>query len=1026
MLGEPGGAVAAARIGGRMGIANIVAALRGGVGSVLRRSLATFSLLEACDGQVFVCKDGSLMTMVRVDGSRKLMGSEELAELVAQAEMRLSPAFRDVGHCLQFWLARDPDASGPLIRRLTREPRAVSAAMGLDLSDVFEERERHLPAHIVLERSYLCLWTRMSALSAQEMRRGGLDLPPPWWPKTVDTQYPFRLAANLRVRHDSFVGNLLDAIREMQVRAEPMACGDAIVAMRAAMYPDLDDTEWRPAVSGESLPGVRHPEFGPGDMSHLLWPRLDQQLFPKGARVLDGVLARVGDRVFGGIDMTVGPQTVTPFNDLLGRLRAMGEFPWRASLLVDGDGLRGTSLRSFLAAVCGPTNGDNRLLRESLKALQSHRLEGGAVVKFRCSFATWGPARDPALVSDRLSRLQRVVEGWGYCGAAPVAGDPLEGVMSSAVGLSPTSTAVPGCAPIGDAVAMMPWQRDASPFPDGNVAFRTVDGRLWEYKPGSRDQTTWIDLVYGPPGKGKSVWLNTTNLAFCLSPEATSGVGGARLPQLSIIDIGMSSSGLVSLLREALPPDRQHEVLFRKLRMAREDAINPFGVQIGLRAPMPHDKAFVRNFLVALCTEPGRDAPSGLPGLVSLVVDEAYERFSDRSPTGTPKPYQPDVEEEVDAAMGRLGMPAPGHASWFSVADALFARGAVREAAIAHAHAMPLLEDLPAVAASERVTDIYGEKTVDGEPIVRLFARVVSESLRLYPILGDVTRLDLGTARVVALDLQDAAPKGGESAQKQTALVYMLARYAMARDYYLNIDDIDAERTMPDMYRDWHRANVQRTRENPKRLVLDEFHRTSAARAVREQVTIDMREGRKWGVQIVLASQLLDDFDKDMLSLATGYWIMGCNNAQDKREAARLFGLSNSARAVLDALNGPSAAVGGAPFLAVLEMTDGRHEHHLVNTLGPVEIWAFSTSAADVALRNRLYESMGPSNARRALAARFPGGSANREIERRKNRLAQRSGGSVSEEQQRGVIASLAEEIARDWAAGPAAPRPAA
>ena len=40
------------------------------------------------------------------------------------------------------------------------------------------------------------------------------------------------------------------------------------------------------------------------------------------------------------------------------------------------------------------------------------------------------------------------------------------------------------------------------------------------------------------------------------------------------------------------------------------------------------------------------------------------------------------------------------------------------------------------------------------------------------------------------------------------------------------------------------------------------------------QVIIDMREGRKWNVQIALISQSLDDFDKIMIEFATSIFIM--------------------------------------------------------------------------------------------------------------------------------------------------------
>ena len=63
-------------------------------------------------------------------------------------------------------------------------------------------------------------------------------------------------------------------------------------------------------------------------------------------------------------------------------------------------------------------------------------------------------------------------------------------------------------------------------------------------------------------------------------------------------------------------------------------------------------------------------------------------------------------------------------------------------------------------------------------------------------------------------------------------------------------------------------------------------------------------------------------------------------------QACELLGLNwDTAQEIMRRrLTGPTDR--GAPFLAVLYLKDGRHEHLLYNTLGPTEIWAFSTTVA--------------------------------------------------------------------------------
>src|SRR3546814_7525814 len=89
-------------------------------------------------------------------------------------------------------------------------------------------------------------------------------------------------------------------------------------------------------------------------------------------------------------------------------------------------------------------------------------------------------------------------------------------------------------------------------------------------------------------GAGKSVLMNTADLALCMAP-ARAGAE-PKLPRIAKLDIGFSASGLISLLRESLPPHRRHEALYKKLRQSEDCTINPFDTQLGCRLPIPAER----------------------------------------------------------------------------------------------------------------------------------------------------------------------------------------------------------------------------------------------------------------------------------------------------------------------------------------------------------------------------------------------------------------------------------------------------
>jgi len=393
-------------------------------------------------------------------------------------------------------------------------------------------------------------------------------------------------------------------------------------------------------------------------------------------------------------------------------------------------------------------------------------------------------------------------------------------------------------------------------------------------------------------------------------------------------------------------------------------------------------------------------------------VDELYKYLAD---DGKPHPYTSGIETIVDDILGEIGFVLDEHTTWWEVTDALFLAGFHHEALLAQRYAMPLLPDAAAICRTQAVEDLYGlVKAPTGEPLIQAFSRMISSAVREYPIIANVTRFDLGDSRIVSLDLDEVAKSGGDVADRQTAVMYMLARYALGRSFYLTEDVLT---DIPDAYREYHRMRILEIREDPKRLVYDEFHRTSKARAVRDQVILDMREGRKWNVQIALISQSLDDFDAIMVEFATSIFIMDAGPEQAIRRSTEIFGLSETARVALKTrVHGPRE--GGATFLAQFATKAGINTQLLTSTLGPIELWAFSTTAEDAHIRNKLYQRLGPSEARRVLANLFPSGSIKGMIE---NRLAtlKEQGGLIEEATSMGVVDQIIDEIMRVYAENP-------
>ncbi len=973
------------------------------VSSSLGQASETYCQLESAENEhTLVAKDGSLVSILRFDGATYLVGPEEFEKIHGDLTRSLQSILSRDGHAIQVYFMQDQAAVRENLEDILAPAKQTAEKLNLSLDDLFSERIDNLEQYCASERSYFVLWTRPTVMSDVQSKVATKNKAKQLKANKVP---PLRNAQNILAAipemydaHTAFVKVINADLESLGIACQLLNVHESCHAIRMTIDPEFTDKKWKPSLPGDKLP-IRQTKHHRGDISDLLWPPLSQQLIPRDGENLDLRTTRIGDRIYGSVFIDLFPKEVEPFIILFNRLLNTG-MPWRISFMIESNGMNNVGMRPILASFLSFASNNNKLINGAMSVLNELKDNSDeAIVKLKVSAATWTKVGEEDLLKIRVAELAKAIQGWGYTETSEVTGDPFGGVLSSALGLSTENYAIPSIAPLTDVVAMLPINRPASPWETGAVLFRSPDGKPWPYQPGSTKQTTWIDIIYARPGSGKSVLSNSINLALVLSG------GLQRLPRIAIVDIGPSSSGLISLIKEALPEKQRHLVAYHRLQMRKEMSINPFDTQLGCRHPSPQDRAFLVNFLTLLATPVGETKPyDGISDMAGLIVNEMYGQLQDDA---SPHRYTEHLEPEVDSKLQELGTNVDAQTTWWEITDLLFKNDLIFLAIKAQRYAMPLLADAASICRNKNIEDLYGAiKAPTGESVINAFGRMISSAVREYPILSQVTAFDLGDARIVSLDLDEVAKTGGEAADRQTAIMYMLARYILARHYYLTEDAIT---DMPDLYKDYHTQRIREIREDPKRLVFDEFHRTSKAQSVRDQVLVDMREGRKWKVQVALLSQSIDDFDPVMVEFATAIFIMDAGPKQAIEKSCKIFGLSDTAKlALTTSVHGPRAE--GATFLAQFSTKTGSNTQLITSTIGPIELWAFNTTAEDARIRNSLYDRIGPSKARLLLAKLYPSGSAAKVVEERLGRIKQ-DDGLIKAEENNNVIDVLIEEI---------------
>ncbi|MXX88945.1 MAG: hypothetical protein F4213_05575 [Boseongicola sp. SB0677_bin_26] len=998
------------------------------VGVFLQESMTDMIRLQTVeDENTLVMKDGTLLSLAVLDGAIRTPGEEDIPKIVERLRNTLSPYLSQPGHLIDFNFLRDSDLARRRVENVVARTGRSAERLGLDIDDVLEERRRVLSRIMVAETLLIALYTCPDVLSPEELSDEGkaLGRKRKELPVMVRAHDPAAGMDLVMTRHAAMVDAVIRAFRTNGFLCRSLDVISALREMHASLHGSGSGhaEDWTPILpewmkSGQSKPCVAMPETPPEvsgrDFSPLFGPKLDRQLATEDSFIVDTRTVRVGNRIFSAFDMTVPPETLPEFNALVRDITAKSsDLPWRCSMRIEAGGMHSQALKNLFLSIftfAAPTH--NKRIRAAVETLREIDGQSDSVVRLRMSFSTWAKLDDEEMLRRNAQTLVGAVQRWGSSRADGISGDQLATVMSTMPGLTMASTAPVAAAPLAHALAMAPIARQASPWDHGAVLFRTDDGQVWPFQPGSSRQSTWVTLLVGTPGSGKSVMMNTMNFASAISPYA-SGNDAPALPRLAMIDIGPSSSGMISLIQEALPPERRHEALFSKLRMSRDHAVNVFDTQLGCRAPTANERQFLVNFLCLVCGS-GLEAPEKVVrGLVTACVDRSYVAFSDMA---NPRRYLHNEEPAIDQVLDGHGFTVHGETSWWEVVDFLMEQGHVHEASLAQRHAVPVLSDLVTASQSEQVASFY-EGTMDtetGQNLLDSFRRMVSEIVRDFPILSGRTRFSIGSARIVSLDLMDVTVGGASvMAKRQTALMYMLARHVLTRDFFLDEAEFRAAESngiMPTLYLDHHVKRAKANLQCPKLFCMDEFHRTGQIPILIEQVLQDAREGRKFNVDIRIASQLIEDFPEPVIEIATGLLVCDAGSESSIDCMDRQFRLTESEKRVMrDQLTGPTRR--GAPVWAMFRLKEeGMVRQKLTLTLGPAEIWAFSTTAEDVALRSQLYEKLGPRLTRRILARRFPGGSAKSEIEARIMQIEE-SGSIVDGDGRTDIISDLAAEL---------------
>jgi intracellular multiplication protein IcmB len=961
-----------------------------GVEEYLAKPVGHYCLPETSDDvlpDALVAMDGSLCSLIRVDGLVNLLGREEYQRVLERFIAAVQTRLERRGHAFAFYFTYEPERAMEVARDCLAPSIEQSKALGMSLEGLYRDWAGALSRYLSGEQTLIAVWTTPDALSKGEKKRAMKARASRLKnvPAGRSIQIPGLALEPLRDEHRACVNSLVTGLSEGGVVCKLLGAGEAVREMRAALFPAATPRDWRPRMFGDPLP-LRIKEGKLSEPVNWMYARFREQIFIDEGVQVDTRTMSLGGLRHNPVAVTLPPGEPESFGKLFQRLRQK-RFPWRLAVLLEGDGMAALGMRRTLARVLHFASSENKKFNRAVEQLEALRLRSVPMAKLRIMADTWvheGGENTDGRLRDQADYLLSTLSTWGGAQATDVIGDPMLGLTAAAPGMMRKFPVQPACAPLYDASIFLPLTRPVSVWQRGSFPLRSVDGKLTPYQPGSSQQAAWIDAGVATMGGGKSVSLNALNLAFLLQP------GLPELPYLLVIDIGPSSRGVISTVRANLPDDQKHLAVFKRLRMdPAQYAINTCDTELGCPMPTERHRAFLVNLVALLATDPltGK-APSGMIGLIEAAVDSA---FASHAPDRNPKRYEPHIESDVEAAIEKAGLELDEKTTWWEIVRALYEAGDEVHASIAQRHAVPTLIDIGNAARAHEIAQVYGDIKFNGEKITNYLNRVLSVELsQRFPILVKPTKFELRNTRVVAIDLDEVAPRGSQAADHQTAVMYLVARFAGAQRFFLQDEDVQK---MPDWIASYHAKRISMLRQIPKRLCFDEFHRVnrfgSAAEQIVQDVEVAVRESRKWNLHIGLYTQRLEDIPEALRDLLSTVFIFNAGNPAVARRIGETLGLPESACKAIENLP-PKPRRAGAALIGIYQTGKGRVVASQALTLGPQALWAFSSTAEDARLRDRLYAHLGIAETLSLLSRVYPGGVQG-EVERR--RLTEDSAG---------------------------------
>lgn len=950
------------------------------IASFNKSNLEDYCFLDTVsDNSTFVAEDGSLVTVIKLKGMRKtILSNESMFESSDIFYEKTKSFFKEKGYVMQFYFSKNKDRSEAVLENNFKEYREVAKKMGFNMDFFYDEKIKKLKDYIIQEDAFMVLSTRPSVAKnlgdeIEQKKESFKNMP--LYKKSQDT---FKIYNSIKQPHKTYVGSVAKALKAIDIKIEILNILKASNKMKSSCDLNRVGENWqaRTHLSGRKnnrpvLKDAEDKSIKENDISYFLYPKLKSQLIPSSIYHKDGALV-INNVYSRSLYIKIPQETPTKFSDLLNSVP--DDIAFQFSFKIEGGGLKNTGLKKLLATILTfDATSNNKMIKDSIKYYSDlEKVNGFVFSKNIISVNVFGKDMDD--VNEKTNIMQSELTNWGSCDVKEESNDLYEMFFNTLPAYDvrfPSNSSF--ILPYEEAVFSLPFNRPLNLEEKSLIVYRTEDKKKINYNPMSSYLNYFNEMIVATPGSGKSVKSNTNNLSFVFQKKTKKALE-ALIPLLFIIDVGPSSKGFIEFLKSIAPQKLKSAFKYHKVENTKEESINILDTPLGCRALPEKLNGLVVSFLSILTTPIEGKQTDDM--LLNKLVMSAYKNFSDTGRSVRAIESESDLEQihpYIYSKIKEHKIEINPKTKWWELVDEFFKIGDLRTAKLCQIQAVPTLVDLiEVVKSNEDFKEVYEEQEINN--IVRL----ISDSLTLYPMFSDRTKLDLSDARVLSFDLNDVAPdgKGDKSAAKKSALMYSFSTIYGLRNFFY---EENTYKKAPSIYKKYLGDLYFEYRNIPKRFVVDEYHRGGIIEKFNGEIVRIFRESRKWNMSNCLLSQDIGDFSPEIRSLCSARFILSSKGA-DYKNYKNIFNFDNDIANVLRTkLTGASAD--GLPFVLNFDTKEGEFTQFLYSTLSGMELWATTSTSEDVDMFKAVNSVFETKKAIEILAKEFPDGSVKSHIE---------------------------------------------